>query len=724
MTRSTNRTLARFSLALFVLFAMVVALAPGISLGQMLPAALQTTSSASPSESGSQSGSPSGSPSGTASPSPTGPAIQFLNPSGHSAVVSNKDDGTNTTYHLVAATRALPANPTVEFKYQEGTANEISIGIATRVGATDTFELQWNPGTLADGAYTLKAILYSGTVELARDEEEVTVNNEDTTIPPPPDPQAEAIEITAPANGAPAGFFQPTGAATAHTVITVTSSAGLDPPSLSLGTTNILVYYTKTAPGTEPEWIECGTEAREEEGPNRVQCVLEAGAEGTPNDTPSQVTALAAVAEGDAAALIPGSGDAHRVTTYTQVPTSFTLTPPSQSPKAAGTCADPITGTALDQNTRPIMGLNVDVHGKGPTDGLLFDDPDEGQSAHQPPDKAHSSPELTRDCEGEADGEAEQGQHEFAPGNPDIKHIESVDGSADDGSFTFQFFSPDSGVTNYAIFGDEDDDDQWCTEEKSALAQITWTQAANPSPTPSESGSPSGSASPSGSPTSRPEPTTLGPEVSSCPRPTASPSGTAGEGNRSISLGASKRKVRSGGSVALEGQITSDDTNCENNEVVEITRRIHGTEQFREFRTTATDARGAYSVNVRVRKNADYQASTPATDQCDAAMSTGTVVLAKVKVSGKVTDKTPLRGTIFRINGKVTPKHRGDEVVLQRRKGNRWVRVDTDNLNRRSRYSFGVSADWGKRVFRVRWAAQDEDHAAANSKMLRVRSHR
>lgn len=721
MTRSTNRTLARFSLALFVVFAMVVALAPGISLGQMVPAALQTTESASPSESGS----PSESPTGTASPSPTGPAIQFLNPSSHSLVVSTKDDGTNTTYHLVATTRALPANSTVEFKYQEGDTNEVSIGPATQVGVTDTFELHWNPGTLADGTYTLKAILYSGTVELARDEEEVVVNNEDTTVPPPPDPQAETVEITAPANGGPTGFFQPLGAPTAHTVISVTSSAATGTPSLSLGTASVDVYYTKSAPGTEPEWISCGSEAREEEG-NRIQCTLDEGDEETPADQPSQVTALAAVAVGeDPAGLIPGSGDAHRVTTYIQVPSSFTLTPANQSPKAAGTCADAISAAALDQNGRPIMGLNVDVHGKGPSDGLLFDDPDDNSSAHQPPDKSHSSPELTRDCEEDAEGAEEQGQHEFAPGNPDIKHVESVDGTADDGSFTFQFFSPDGGITNYAIFGDEDDDDQWCTEEESAMGQVTFTQTASPSPTPSESGSPSGSASPTGGPPASAEPTTLGPELSSCPRPTASPSGTPSDGNRSISLGASKRKVKSGGRVTLSGQITAEDQACENNEVVEITRRFHGTQQFRDFRTTATDANGAYDVRIRVRRNADYQASTPASGECDEAMSSGAVVLAKVKIFRRVNDRTPERGTIVRINGRVAPKHRDTRVVLKYRKGGRWVRFDRDSLNRKSRFAFRVEADWGgKRVFKIRWNAQDADHAANNSKWVRVRSHR
>lgn len=737
MTFKSQRAVARFSLALFVTFAMVVALAPGISLGGMLPAALQTTNSASPSGSGSSSGSPSATPSSTASPSPTGPAIQFLNPSGHSNIVSTKDDGTNNTYHLVAATRALPSNALVEFKYQSGTGNEVSIGIATRVGTTDTFQLQWAVGSLPDGTYTLKAILYSGTIELARDEEEAVVNNEDDTLPSPPDPQAETVEITAPANGAAAGFFQPAGQPTAHTIVEVTSSAALDPPSLSQGTANVRVFYTTSAPGTEPEWVECGTEARAEDG-NKIECTIAEPEEGATAATPEQVTALAAVADGELSGLpenvTPGSGDAHRVFPYVQVPTNITLAPTAQTGKPAGTCADPVLATTLDQNGRPITGLNVDVHAKGPSDGLQFDDPDENSSTHQPPDKAHTAPELTRDCEGDAEGEAEQGQHELSPGNPDIKHVESVSGTTEDGTFQFQLYSPDAGRSDFAVFADVDDDDQWCAEEESALGSVTFSQSASPSPSPSgsasssPSSSPSGSSSPSasttpsGSPTPA-EPTTLGPDTASCPRTSPSPSAT-GEANRSITLATSKAKVAYEGGVTLSGQISSEDASCVNNEVVEIVRRVHGTQRFRDFRTTATDGSGAFDIQAVVRKNADYQAIAPENGACDEAMSSALTVRAKVRISIAANDRTPARGSEIDILGKVTPKHRGDRVVLQRKKGGRWVKVATERLDRRSTYRFEIEAGFGTRVFRVRWKAQDDDHASAKSRKLRVRSHR
>lgn len=745
--RSQNQaTVARFSLALFVLFALVVAAAPGISLGGSAANALQTTSatpsrSASPTRAATASASATAgatsSPSGTASPAPTGPAIQFLNPSGYSSssIVSTKDDGTNTTYHLVAVGRQVPDNVLVEFKYQQGSANEQTIGVATRVGTTDTFDMQWNAGALADGSYTLKVIMYAGSIELARDERNVSVNNADTNIPPT-DASAETVEIVSPTNGSEAGFFQPAGQATPHTMISVTSSAQIPPPSTSTGTAIVRVFYTVTPPGIEPVWTQCGNETRAATG-NDIKCTLVA-----PNTSPAAVTGLAAVPE-TSTALIPGSGDAHRVFPYIQVPSSITLSPASQPGKPSAACSDIITATALDQNGRKIVSLNLDVHAKGPSDNLLFDDSGDNSSAHQPPDKAHTQPEATRNCEGTGAGTGNQGQHELSPGNPDIKHIETAAaGTGDLGEFKFQLFSPDMGNTQIAVFADVDNDDQWCADEESSEGSIGWGPSASPSasatasasasasPTPSRSpsASPSGAstARPTGSATAAPspEPTTLGPELANCPGGTASPSGTGTPtgGQRTITLTSSKRKVPVGRTVTLSGQIDSTSSTCEDNEVVEIRRRIHGTDQFKDFKTTATDAQGNYDTTARVNKSADYQAVTPAAGGCEEAASTTRSVQAKVAISGNYSDLTPNRGSDITIKGAVKPNHRGTRVVLQFKKGTGWKRLDADKLNRRSRYSFTVEVKWAKRTFRVVWPSQDDDHAKGTSRRKTVRA--
>jgi hypothetical protein len=632
--------------------------------------------------------------------------------------VSSKDDGTNTTYHLVAAARAVPANPLVEFKYQAGSAAETSIGIATRVGTTDTFHLQWSPGSLADGTVTLKVVMYNGTIELARDEEEVTINNEDSLD----DPQAEALEIVSPPVGTLAGFFLPAGATEAHTIIDVTSSDDAGLPSTSAGTDAVVVYYTKTPVGTEPEWVECGDGGGEDEGTTSIRCTLAEG------DSYTQVTGLAAVAN-PLAPVLSGSGDAHRVFPYLQAPTTINLAPQTQTGKAVNTCADVITATVLDQNGKKIAGVNTDVHAKGPSDNVFFDTANNDEN--QPPDKAHSAPEPGWDCAGDAEA-GEQGQHEYPPGNPDTKHIESVAGTTDEaGTFTFQVYSQNPGETNYAVFTDTDDDDQWCAQEKSSRGQVTWVATASPSPSASSSSSPSSSpsssssSSPSSAPTSgstaSPIPTTLEPDLAVCPGGSASPSSSPGT-SRSVNLSSSRSKVVAGTNVTLSGQIQASSQACEDNEVVEIQRRIHGTSEFKDYKTTASDAQGNFDVNALVTKNADYQAVAPGSGSCTDANSSSVAVLAKVKVTRRAIPASPDRGDNVTIKGRVLPKHVGDKVTLQRKKGTRWVKVATTELKRRSVYRFVVEVDWARRTFRVRWPSQDADHSTGKSRKVVVRA--
>ncbi|MDQ4065368.1 MAG: hypothetical protein M3161_04915 [Actinomycetota bacterium] len=717
-------------------------LLPGASIGGLADTdqTASPTGTARPTGSPTGTARPTGSPGGTASPSPSPTGIQeiqFYNPSpGNSTVISTKSDGSDTTYHLVAVAREVPSNPLVEFKYQVGTANEISIGIATRVGETDAFELNWSVPTSLDGSITLKAILYNGAIEVGRDQQTATVNNSDS----PESPQAETVEITYPRNGSNAGFWTPA-TGQAFTVVNTTSSVALAPPSTSRGTLSVTVRYTKTPPGQEPAWISCGTATPSSAGTASTRCTLASG------DTPAQVTGIAAQASQQLSQLATGSGDAHRVFPYNQVPTRVTLNPESQSGKPAGACADIITATLLDQNDQPIAGANVDVHAKGPTDNLRFDDSAGNSSAHQTPDKAHTptAGEQAWDCEGSG-GSGAQGDHELSPGNPDIKHIESAAaGSGNDGTFKFQLYSPDGpGTTEIGVWADTDDDDQWCVEETSGRGSIGWTApAATASPSPTQTASPSPTASPTRSPTSSPtarptgtaspgatptqEPRELGPELQNCPRPGATPTGTTTQtppgANRSISLDASKNTRFPGRAVTLTGQITSDNPQCVNNEVVEIERRIHGTNSFRPFRTTATDDDGNYSVRMKVRRGADYQAIAPAQGPCDEATSAPETVRVRVRVTIGASDTRVGRGQQVKIIGRVNPGHDRDRVILQRKKGNRWVRVDADRLNNKSRYRFSLEADWrNRRAFRVIWPPQDDDHVRGTSRRIVIRT--
>lgn len=483
------------------------------------------------------------------SPTVTGPNVEIYNPAPDAETsdeASRKQD-LDTLYHLNSNAVNVPSGAFVRYELLSGTTLLGRIGTATQVG--DAHELFWDltyeptasPGsrtTAADDEYTLRAVLVSTTGDtLDTDTEPLEVNNTTTSPPTPEDPeaQAETVEITEPDNADGLGVFARTGA----TSFAITGVA-------SAGTTFVRLFYNLQPPGSDPTWTPCaeGYFAPTDQDPGTTDrkefsavCSLAEA------DRPrgASITGVAAVAN-DANASAPAqlrdqfddSGDAHRVTAYFQTATQVTMSPSSQTAQE-DQCANNITATVTDQNGAVIAGINVDVHAIGPTDLLKFNVTaanQEGRNAAQPPNSNHPRTEAARDCGAGTDPGAEtgtQGEHQNDTGL-DIKHIESVAGTDTDGRFVFTLFSPDRGTTTVGAWADTDDDDLWCSAERSGTATIDWTTAstvtslgpditscpATPSPTPTRS--------PTLTPTPTPTPTpTATATASPTPTPTTSP---------------------------------------------------------------------------------------------------------------------------------------------------------------------------------------------------------
>lgn len=439
-----------------------------------------------------------------------GPAqIEFLNPSGtnFSEEISTKPDGRDTQYHLVAWVNQLPANASVEFRYLDpATGQQVSIASGTQTGIPDTFHTFWDPpDSLPDGPVTIYAILFSGTTEIDRDTEEDPVLNDKSPTSPvdTSEPRAETVEIVAPAVGGAWGMFTPRDRAT----------AGILNIAMSDGTTFVRVFYTVSSPGTDPAWVTCGTETRAAAA-DGVRCTLSS------QHSRDQVTGVAALANDTAgstyAAGSNDSGDAHRVQTYEQVPGAVALDQSSQSNVQPGRCSRIFTATLTDQFGIVIPNANMDVHAKGPADEIAFDD-GSSASANKPPDVgSHSSPEAARDCSADPPvAGGQQGEH-IDPAGSDTKHVESAVGvgTSDAGRWSFQLYSPAIGTTDFAVWTDVDDDDTFCSNEKSASGSVGWGGTAAPVGIASET-----STCPSPSPSSpAPGPTSPGPGPTPDPR--------------------------------------------------------------------------------------------------------------------------------------------------------------------------------------------------------------
>jgi hypothetical protein len=481
---------------------------------------------------------------------------------------------------------------------------------------------------------------------------------------------------------------------------------------------------------------------------NGVRCTLASGV------NPASVTAIAA-ATGDANQSVSAgtctpsapnapsncgegedSGDAHRATGYSQTPNSVTISPATQQKDdeaAEGVqfpCSDVITATVLDQVGRKVAGANVDVHAAGPSDNLYFDDTGNNSTAHQPPNSAGHTTEATVDCESttqprpfnSTSGEG-QGEHEVS-GEGDIKHIETQAAGTDDaGQMKFQLHNRSTltGSTQFTAFYDADDDDVRCSSEPAGHGSIGWG-AAPASPT-GVAATTSTCTTPTSSPSAS---TTSSASATASSSSSASPTSSASPGTaRTTGLSASEAKVESGATVTFTGQVISSDESCEDNEFVRIQRRVHGTDSFENFRSLNTDSEGQFEASVEANVSADYRAFAAAHDNCADSTSQEVTVLAKVKVSITVDDFRPERGTNVRITGKVEPNHDGNKVVLQRKKGGRWVRVKRDTLDAGSRYAFRIPADWRRsRLFRVKWIQGDEDHEVGKSQKVKITTHR
>lgn len=407
------------------------------------------------------------------------PSVVFLSPAplalDQVPELSSKE---NRPVHLVAWVREAPVGALAEFELRAVSTTPPTLNSATLGGTFvtgDTVEHFFEiPDTWADGTYNLRVTIFNsdGSQQVAEDEQTVIVNNDDV-VPPPP---AENVELVVPDNGDQVGFFTPKGGR-ANTVVTANASSGAE---------QVRVLYTKSAPGSEPEWQQCGSSSTGANGFTTIRCTLAEG------ENPNAVTAIAAAANMTPAGVPADSRaddgtDAHRVTPYMAQPARVNVSPESAIAET-GTC-QLFVATVQDQLGRAIALANLDVHASGPDDQLSFATDDTSPfsantSGYQAPGDGHVSDKRTIRCSDKTLTETRQGVHR-AIGSADRMHIESTGGTNNAGSFTFALFSNRNvtGGTNISVWADANDDDNQNISEAAGGARLGWGQAPPPAST-------------------------------------------------------------------------------------------------------------------------------------------------------------------------------------------------------------------------------------------------
>jgi hypothetical protein len=503
-----------------------------------------------------------------------------------------------------------------------GTTETRTIGSATQAG--NAFGFEWDieddiadqvnpPATVT---YTLRALLYTGFtgpgtgVEVSRDEMEITINhqNDGNAQTKSDSDAAETVEMTYPVNGGPLGvLIRQDGSGGNFTIEAVVSQGSGDP---DFGTQFVTPFYTISEFGEEPVWESCGGysgTSNNDDGSRtaRVRCATNAG------DYALDVTGVALVANDtpEEVDIVNGpdptfddSADAHAVTPYFQRVNSVTLDPVTTNDQARAQCAQ-FVATALDQNSRPVGNVNIDVMAQGPSDQLKFDAyTGNGRVSdnQQVPDKNHpgnGEPAISCQNGNRLNSTGRQGEHNV-PGGNDLKHIESVGGTDLGGEFEFALAADRDGGTQVMAYADENDDDLFCSEEKSASAAVGWNQGApSPSGFPSEGSScevmtPSPTPTPTESPTDSPS------------NGTTSPPPEKERHDRDVTIKFAH------GSLIVSGKVSVDDgTNkCRSNVNVQVQRRQN--KRWKTKKTVQTNGAGNYSATLR-DKPGKYRARAP-----------------------------------------------------------------------------------------------------------------
>lgn len=557
------------------------------------------------------------------------PKIAFLNPSsfatrpGVGVIVSptrpNRPAQGAVGYRISVWADTAPTNGGVEIELLKNGVTLETMDAALQPRTQDSYYTTWNiPSTLPDGPYTLRATLFENNEGITyADQEIVLVRTADRSGITYPGIGTDQF----PSDGS-FGTFAPLRTALTEgetgRALPVGNIDGNYTANSNSGTSFVRAFYTVSEPGTEPEWIVCGTDA----AAARVSSAANDGVRCTLQDLAhqTQVSAVATVANNTPYPLAfdpahNAAGDAVRVfEPYAQEPTRFEIVSGeigevTLNEEGAYGCQT-VAFHLRDQRGREVTGANVDAHAAGPGNGLRFDTGLFSPAGFQAPDRQAHILQPGYDCLG-ANSEVveDQGSHRVYAG-PDTKHIETSSGTSDSGRWAFALWSPTGNVTperwtaRWTAWVDESDDlcgandDRFTHEELHASGLVGFGKAATYVPP----------FTPSDLQMCVPDPD--GPVTRELTMST----------DRNAALAASHK-------VTLFGELVSAYPACMHEQPIKLKWRRPG-KRFRTIADAVTSETGTFEgkVKAKVGRN-EYRAVAPKSDTCLRARS----AIAKVR---------------------------------------------------------------------------------------------
>ena len=193
--------------------------------------------------------------------------------------------------------------------------------------------------------------------------------------------------------------------------------------------------------------------------------------------------------------------------------------------------------------------------------------------------------------------------------------------------------------------------------------------------------------------------------------------------NPDLSIAAEPDVQRWPRQVTISGRLHGPDNTGKTIELGENPHPFTG--GFRSVGTTTTDAQGDYSFQVRPEEHTNYRVRTVGIEPPE--VSAVEAVRSRMKITRRVSDKTPADGEEITFSGRVGPAHEGLHVLIQRRRpSGTWRTVTSTPLgeadaDNHSPYSTDVQINRDG-VWRARIRG-DENHLGNKSRRVRFEVH-
>lgn len=188
--------------------------------------------------------------------------------------------------------------------------------------------------------------------------------------------------------------------------------------------------------------------------------------------------------------------------------------------------------------------------------------------------------------------------------------------------------------------------------------------------------------------------------------------------DQKLSIAAQPTTVTFGKEVKITGKLTGGEPRDISGQNITLQSDPFPYDRFEKVATVDTTATGDYTFTIKPLTNAKYR-----TIAKGGVESPEVTVPVKVLVTRKVSDTTPNMGARVKFSGKVSPPHDGKVAQIQRRTSSGWKNVAkatlTDGGDAVSNYSKRVRITKSGR-YRVRFDPADGDHAAGNSRKVRI----